>query len=351
MCGLTAGAVKGDRSLETPRWSAAAVLRGTVPATRVGGLLEEGLGGICLFGSNLTGVRTSRGADDGRACRGPGRARSPSTRRAATSAACTGHWEPGSATRARARRRPALTRRRPADIGWQLRAAGITVDLAPSVDVNSNAANPVIGTRSFGSDPSWWPARRVGARPARRRHGRLREALSRARRHHPGQPPTLPVLKASEDVLRSRDAAAVRGRRRGRRGCGDDVAHRGAGARRGPPRDLQPPVPACCARARLRRSDRQRRPRHGRRVRRSRDPHGRRTRAVRRRRPAVRRSRQGRGAGPRDPGRHRWCGPVGSSRPRSGWTRRPRASTDPAVRRGRSLARPLGRRPRSNDRR
>jgi beta-N-acetylhexosaminidase len=46
-----------------------------------------------------------------------------------------------------------LTEAVAADIGRQLRDAGITVDLAPSVDVNTNAANPVIGTRSFGSDP------------------------------------------------------------------------------------------------------------------------------------------------------------------------------------------------------
>ena len=35
----------------------------------------------------------------------------------------------------------------------ELTALGITVNLAPVVDVNSNPANPVIGTRSFGSDP------------------------------------------------------------------------------------------------------------------------------------------------------------------------------------------------------
>ena len=46
-----------------------------------------------------------------------------------------------------------LTEAVAADIGRQLRDAGINVDLAPSVDVNTNAANPVIGTRSFGPDP------------------------------------------------------------------------------------------------------------------------------------------------------------------------------------------------------
>jgi beta-N-acetylhexosaminidase len=36
----------------------------------------------------------------------------------------------------------------------ELRTLGITVNFAPVVDVQSNPANPVIGTRSFGSDPA-----------------------------------------------------------------------------------------------------------------------------------------------------------------------------------------------------
>jgi beta-N-acetylhexosaminidase len=38
--------------------------------------------------------------------------------------------------------------------GAELRAIGINQDFAPDSDVNVNAANPVIGVRSFGSDPS-----------------------------------------------------------------------------------------------------------------------------------------------------------------------------------------------------
>ncbi|MCC3769056.1 glycoside hydrolase family 3 protein [Streptomyces sp. UNOC14_S4] len=40
-----------------------------------------------------------------------------------------------------------------ADLGRQLRAAGISLDYAPSADVNSNPDNPIIGVRSFGTDP------------------------------------------------------------------------------------------------------------------------------------------------------------------------------------------------------
>ncbi|MEE0857942.1 MAG: glycoside hydrolase family 3 N-terminal domain-containing protein [Acutalibacteraceae bacterium] len=39
-------------------------------------------------------------------------------------------------------------------LGSELSALGINVDFAPSLDVNSNPANPVIGIRSFSSDPS-----------------------------------------------------------------------------------------------------------------------------------------------------------------------------------------------------
>lgn len=36
----------------------------------------------------------------------------------------------------------------------ELKALGINMDLAPDLDVNNNPANPVIGARSFGSDPA-----------------------------------------------------------------------------------------------------------------------------------------------------------------------------------------------------
>jgi beta-N-acetylhexosaminidase len=48
---------------------------------------------------------------------------------------------------------PEMTRRVAASMGAELAAAGIDLDLAPDADVNSNPNNPVIGVRSFGSDP------------------------------------------------------------------------------------------------------------------------------------------------------------------------------------------------------
>lgn len=48
---------------------------------------------------------------------------------------------------------PQLARNTAYNIGRELKEVGINMNLAPVVDVNSNPKNPVIGTRSFGSDP------------------------------------------------------------------------------------------------------------------------------------------------------------------------------------------------------
>lgn len=52
-----------------------------------------------------------------------------------------------------AARDPELTRETYRITGEELRAIGITCDYAPDADVNINPANPVIGVRSFSSDP------------------------------------------------------------------------------------------------------------------------------------------------------------------------------------------------------
>ena len=78
----------------------------------------------------------------------------------------------------------ALTRRVYQAIGAELAALGITVNLAPTVDVNTADDNPVIGTRSFGADPvrvaAHSAAAVTGSAGCRRR--RLRQALPRPRR-------------------------------------------------------------------------------------------------------------------------------------------------------------------------
>ena len=49
---------------------------------------------------------------------------------------------------------PALTEAVARAIGWDLAALGIDLDLAPVADVNTDPRNPVIGVRSFGSNPA-----------------------------------------------------------------------------------------------------------------------------------------------------------------------------------------------------
>ncbi len=49
---------------------------------------------------------------------------------------------------------PGTARRIAHAMADEMRAVGINMDLAPVLDVNNNAANPVIGSRSFGADPA-----------------------------------------------------------------------------------------------------------------------------------------------------------------------------------------------------
>jgi len=65
--------------------------------------------------------------------------------------------------------------------GRELRALGVTMNLAPVVDVNNNPANPVIGVRSFGEDPA--EVARLGAAAVRGyRDAGMRTSL----KHFPG---------------------------------------------------------------------------------------------------------------------------------------------------------------------
>lgn len=98
----------------------------------------------------------------------------------------------------------------------ELLALGFTVDFAPVVDVNTEAANPVIGDRSFGADPE-----RVAALGAAFVEAMQGEGLMACAKHFPGHGHTtvdshldLPVCALTEAELR-RDhlppfAAAVR---------------------------------------------------------------------------------------------------------------------------------------------
>ncbi|MEU1886449.1 glycoside hydrolase family 3 N-terminal domain-containing protein [Micromonospora rifamycinica] len=109
----------------------------------------------------------------------------------------------------------ALTRRIYAAIGAELAAVGVTVDLAPTVDVNTADDNPVIGTRAFGADPA-----RVAAHSAAAVTGLQSVGVAACAKHFPGHGATvadshheLPTVDAGPALLRERDlppfAAAV----------------------------------------------------------------------------------------------------------------------------------------------
>lgn len=66
----------------------------------------------------------------------------------------TGFTEFPSAMALTATGNPQNARRVAAAMAAEMRAVGINVDFAPDLDVNNNPSNPVIGIRSFSSDPA-----------------------------------------------------------------------------------------------------------------------------------------------------------------------------------------------------
>lgn len=94
---------------------------------------------------------------------------------------------------------PRLTHEVAAAMGIDLAAAGIDLDLAPDADVNTNPANPIIGTRAFGSEP-----RVVSAHTSAWVEGLQSAGVAACAKHFPGHGDTsvdshlaLPVV--SED--------------------------------------------------------------------------------------------------------------------------------------------------------
>jgi beta-N-acetylhexosaminidase len=113
--------------------------------------VEQGAGGVCLYGSN-------RDADFGAVCAQLRQARQDVV------LACdeeggdvtrlemnTGSSVPGNAALG-AIDDVDLTRSVATSLGQLLRQTGFDLDLAPCADVNSDPANPVIGVRAFGAD-------------------------------------------------------------------------------------------------------------------------------------------------------------------------------------------------------
>nr|WP_221375888.1 glycoside hydrolase family 3 N-terminal domain-containing protein [Actinoplanes polyasparticus] len=171
-------------------------------------LLAEGLAGHTLFGTNVTDpaqvarltARLREGRDDaliaideegGDVTRLAHRTGSPYPGNAALGAVDDEN----------------LTRAVYAAIGADLVAAGINLDLAPTVDVNTADDNPIIGTRSFGADPL------LVARHARAAvEGLQSTGVAACAKHFPGHGATvsdshlsLPTVDVPLEVLRERD--------------------------------------------------------------------------------------------------------------------------------------------------
>ncbi|GAA2284781.1 glycoside hydrolase family 3 protein [Actinomadura luteofluorescens] len=111
-----------------------------------------------------------------------------------------------------ATRSPADARAAARVTGAELRAVGINLDYAPDADVNVNPRNPVIGLRSFGSEPS------LASTLVRGAIGGFQEAgVAAAAKHFPGHGDTatdshtgLPVIRHSPRTWELLDAPPFR---------------------------------------------------------------------------------------------------------------------------------------------
>ena len=129
----------GFPGLEPPRW--------------ITSWLEEGLGGVVLFGRNVESRDQLRSLTDAlRAARGDVLVAIDEEGGDVTRLeTATGSSFPGNAALG-AVDDVELTEQVAAAIAWELVDAGVNLNLAPVADVNTNPDNPVIGIRSFGAD-------------------------------------------------------------------------------------------------------------------------------------------------------------------------------------------------------
>ena len=103
----------------------------------------------------------------------------------------------------------ALTRQVYAAMGADLSALGVTVNFAPSADINTAPDNPVIGTRSFGADPNVVTRHTVAAL-----EGLQGAGVAACVKHFPGHGATnvdshvdVPVVDVPLEVLHGRELA------------------------------------------------------------------------------------------------------------------------------------------------
>ncbi|WP_313409882.1 glycoside hydrolase family 3 N-terminal domain-containing protein, partial [Aeromicrobium sp.] len=183
-----------------------------VPAW-LAGAFEDGLAGICLYGDNLSEDGDVRPAARAVAALDPTRILALDEEGGDVTRLHMpgGSPHPGNAALGVVDD-VELSRTVAAGIGAELREAGVWLDLAPCADANSNSANPVIGTRSFGADPTL-VARHVAAYV----EGLASVGVAASVKHFPGHGDTsadshleLPRVDASAEVLRERELVPFR---------------------------------------------------------------------------------------------------------------------------------------------
>jgi beta-N-acetylhexosaminidase len=179
----------------------------TAPAW-VLGALGDGLAGVTVFGPNI-GSRSQLAGLIARlraAAREPIVAIDEEGGDVTRIAHLTGSPYPGNAALG-AVDDPALTRAVYRALGTDLAALGVTLNLAPSVDVNTAADNPVIGTRSFGADPET-----VARHAAAAVSGLQSAGVAACAKHFPGHGSTsidshhaMATVSGSLELIRRRD--------------------------------------------------------------------------------------------------------------------------------------------------
>jgi len=144
--------------------------------------LENGLAGVTLFGPNVSGPEQLSALTSAlrAAAVEPVIAIDEEGGDVTRLAHLTGSPYPGNAALG-AVDDVALTRAVYQALGTDLAAVGINVDLAPSVDVNTAAGNPIIGTRSFG-DRTGLVSRHAAAAV----HGLQAAGVAACAKHFPG---------------------------------------------------------------------------------------------------------------------------------------------------------------------
>ncbi|WP_353816463.1 glycoside hydrolase family 3 protein [Agromyces sp. SYSU T00266] len=176
-------------------------------------LLAEGLGGVCVFGSNVASPAQLAGL-------------TAELRTANPLAVVAIDEEGGDVTRLffdRGAPYPGnavlgriddleLTRAVGRAVGDALVAVGCTMTFAPDADINSNAANPVIGVRSFGAEPGL-----VARHTAAWVEGVQSAGIDASAKHFPGHGDTatdshlaLPVVDLPLEALDERELAPFR---------------------------------------------------------------------------------------------------------------------------------------------